>query len=118
MKSRTILKMAYVGSKTRSLGQILEKTLFTLYRPHFQFNNHETWSECFLDEISDAFELGHVGSKTRSQGQMLETLCMLYRPRFQSYNHETRSEFCHDEILNKFEKVVMSSQKLSHQVKC
>ena len=76
MKSRTILKMAYVGSKTRSLGQILEKTLFTLYRPHFQFNNHETWSECFLDEISDEFELGHVGSKTRSQGQMLEKPCV------------------------------------------
>ena len=76
MKSRTILKMAYVGSKTRLLGQVLEKTLFTLYRPHFQFNNHETWSECFLDEISDEFELGHVGSKTRSQSQMLEKPCV------------------------------------------
>ena len=76
MKSRTILKMAYVGSKTRLLGQVLEKTLFTLYRPHFQFNNHETGSECFLDEISDEFELGHVGSKTRSQSQMLEKPCV------------------------------------------
>ena len=76
MKSRTILKMAYVGSKTRSLGQILEKTLFTLYRPRLQFNNHETWSECFLDKISDEFELGHVGSKTRSQGPMLEKPCV------------------------------------------
>ena len=40
MKSRTKLKMDHVGSKTRSLGQML-KTL-----PHFQSNNHETWSEC------------------------------------------------------------------------
>ena len=45
IKSRLSLKMGYVGSKTSSLGQILEKTP---KRPHFSSDTHETWSECLL----------------------------------------------------------------------
>ena len=38
--------MGHVGSKTKSLGQILEKPCCTLYRPHFQSDYHKTWAEC------------------------------------------------------------------------
>ena len=41
---RTSSKLGHVGSKTRSLGQILEKPC--VRRPHFLSDPHETWSEC------------------------------------------------------------------------
>ena len=74
LKSWTSLKMGHVGSKTRSLGQILEKPcvcsigyifsriIMKLCRnvcpdelsdkfengSHFSSDTHETWSECLL----------------------------------------------------------------------
>ena len=36
----------------------LRKTLCTLYRPHFQSDNPETWSGCLSYEISDEFNYG------------------------------------------------------------
>ena len=45
MKSETSSKMGYVASKTRSVGQILEKRVYAL-ETTFQPNNYETWSEC------------------------------------------------------------------------
>ena len=53
--------------KNRSLGQILQKTLCTLWRPHFQFHNHETCQNICLDETSDELKMGYVGSKTWSE---------------------------------------------------
>ena len=47
-ETQTSSKMGHVGSKTRSLDQILEKTLCMLKRPHFRFDTHETWSKCLL----------------------------------------------------------------------
>ena len=44
-KSRPRVQLGHVGSKTRSLGQILEKTLCILYRAQFWFNLRETLSE-------------------------------------------------------------------------
>ena len=36
--------MGFVGSKTRSLGQILENLVYAL-EPDFQPDTHEAWSE-------------------------------------------------------------------------
>ena len=46
MKSRTSLKMGHVESKTRSLGQILEKSCVRSRGHNFQSDYHGTWSEC------------------------------------------------------------------------
>ena len=54
--SRTSLRMDRVGSKTKSLGHILEKPGCTLEKPHFQSDYHETGQNVCLDEILDKFE--------------------------------------------------------------
>ena len=63
MKSQTIPKMGHVGSKTRSLGQILEK-------PCVRSRGHilsrilmEVGQDVCLDDISDEFENGSRGVK-------------------------------------------------------
>ena len=63
MKSRTTSKMGHVGSKTRSLGQILEK-------PCVRSRGHilsrilmEVGQDVCLDDISDEFENGSRGVK-------------------------------------------------------
>ena len=63
MKSRTSSKMGHVGSKTRSLGQILEK-------PCVRSRGHilsrilmEVGQDVCLDDISDEFENGSRGVK-------------------------------------------------------
>ena len=63
--------MDHVGSKTRSLDQILEKTLCTLYRPH-------------LMKSRTSSKMGHVGSTTRSLGQILEKEALLCRVKTRS----------------------------------
>ena len=73
MKSRTILKMGHVGSKTRSLGQISEKPCVRfrgyIFSPIIMklrmFVLMKSWTN---------LKMGHVGSKTRSPGQILENL--------------------------------------------
>ena len=63
MKSRTSSKMGHVGSKTRSLGKILEK-------PCVRSRGHilnrilmEVGQDVCLDDISDEFENGSRGVK-------------------------------------------------------
>ena len=63
MKSRTSSKIGHVGSKTRSLGQILEK-------PCVRSRGHilsrilmEVGQDVCLDDISDEFENGSRGVK-------------------------------------------------------
>ena len=64
--------MGHVWSKTRSLGQILEKPSVR-YRGHiFSWILMKVGQDVCLDDISDKIEMGHVGSKTRSLAQMLE----------------------------------------------
>ena len=65
MKSWTSLNMGHVGSKTRSLGQILEKPSAPS-RDHI-FN---------LILITFGQKMSHVWSKTRLLGQIIEE-CML-----------------------------------------
>ena len=56
MKSQTSLKLGHVGTKTRSLSQILKKPCVRS-GPHFRSDTHESWSEVTcLDQIWDEFE--------------------------------------------------------------
>ena len=76
MKSQTSSKVGHVRSKTRSLGQILEKPcvrsrghiICLIIMKHIQ-------SIC-LNKIWNEFENGHVRSKTRPLGQILEKPCI------------------------------------------
>ena len=84
--SRSNLKLGHVGSKTWSLGQILEKPcvhskrhsldpkvmkLCQIVNPHISRSN---------------LKLGHVGSKTRSLGQILEIPCVVSKRH--SFDHK------------------------------
>jgi len=76
MKSRPSLKLGHVGSKTRSLGQILEKLVFT---PEVTILVVSSWNLVrmyFSMDSRPSSKLGHVGSKTRSLGQILEKPCL------------------------------------------
>ena len=56
MKYQTAMKMGYVWSKTRSLGQILEKT-YARFRGHiFSLIITKLGQNICLDEISDESE--------------------------------------------------------------
>ena len=70
--------MGHVGSKTRSLCQILEKP-YVRSRGHIfsQIVMELGMNICFY-EISDK-KMGHVGSKTMSLGQILEKPCVRSR---------------------------------------
>ena len=63
-----ILKQCNGGSKTRSLGQILEKPCARSVGYVFSLIQIKLDENVCLDEISD--KLGHVRSKTRSQGKI------------------------------------------------
>ena len=63
--------MGHVGSKTKSLGQILEKPCVLFRGQIFNPIIMKLSQNVCLDEISDEFQMGHVGSKTRSLGQIL-----------------------------------------------
>ena len=68
--------MDHAGSKTKSLGQILEKPCVCSSGQIFNPIIMEPSQIVCLDEISDEFENGHVGSKTRSLCHILEKPCM------------------------------------------
>ena len=76
MKSWTSLKISHVGSKTRSLGQILEKPCVRCRGHIFSPIIMKLGQNLCLDKIWHEFEKSHVGSKTRSLGQMLEKPCV------------------------------------------
>ena len=68
--------MGCVGSKTRSLGQMLEKP-FVGSRGHiFSPKLLLVGQNVCLDDTSDRFENGSLGLKTRSPGQILEKPCI------------------------------------------
>ena len=68
MISRTSLKMGHLGSKTRSLGQIVQKSYVRSWVHIFSPVLLKVGHNIFHDDRS--FEMGHVGSKTRSRGQI------------------------------------------------
>ena len=71
--SRSDLKLGHVGSKTRSLGQILEKP-FVPFRRH-SFDSKVRMLIIIISRSS--LKVGHGGLKTRSLGQILEKPCVL-----------------------------------------
>ena len=67
--SRSGSKLGHVGSKTRSLGQILDKTLYTL-KGTVVIQCSGNFVRMLIIIISRSnLKLGHVGSKTRLLGQ-------------------------------------------------
>ena len=75
--SRSSSKLGHVGSKTRSLDQILEKACVHSERHSF---DPKVMKLCQIvnPHISRSnLKLGHVGSKTRSLGQILEKPCVV-----------------------------------------
>ena len=73
------LKLGHVGSKTRSLGQILEKACVCCRGHIFSQILVKCGQNFCLDKISNMIEIGYVGSKTRSLGQILEKPFVHYR---------------------------------------
>ena len=77
--SRSSSKMGHVGSKTRSLGQILKSLVYTLQGTVFRM------SIIIISRSSS--KPGDVGSKTRSLGQILEKPCVPSRGHSVDLNH-------------------------------
>ena len=73
------MKLGHVRSKTRSLGQILEKPCVSsrdhIFIPIFMKRGQNV---C-LDEFLGNFENGHVLSETRLPGPILEKPCVCSR---------------------------------------
>ena len=88
--SRSSSELGHVGSKTRSLGQILEKT-FVHSRGHSLDSKFIHFIRMLMIIISrSGSKLGHVGSKTRSLGQILEKTCVhsrehSFNPKFMKF---------------------------------
>ena len=58
--------MGHVGSKTRSLGQILEKVCVLSLGHIFSPIIMKLCQNVCLDAVPDDLEMGHVGSKTKA----------------------------------------------------
>ena len=69
IKSWTSLKMCHFGSKTRSLGQILEKPCVHARGHIFSPILVKLGQTFCLDESWTSLEMGDVWSKTKSLGQ-------------------------------------------------
>ena len=75
MKSRTSLKMGYVGSEARSFGQILVKPCVCFKGHIFYLILMKLGQNVCLDKMSDKFENRSCGIKNRSN--LGKTLCTL-----------------------------------------
>ena len=81
--SRSRLKLGHVGSKTRSLGQILEKPCVHSRGHSFESKVMELCQIVNHIISRSILKLGHVGFKTWSLGQISEKPCVhSRRPRF------------------------------------
>ena len=95
--SRSSSKLGHVGSKTRSLGQILEKPCVHSRGHSF---DHKFMKVCQNVNILISWsssKLGHIGSKTRSLGQILKKPCVHYRGhsfdlKFLKLNHDVNNQ--------------------------
>ena len=64
--------MGYISSRTRSPGEILEKSSVPFGGYIFNLILMKLGHSVYLYEISDELKNGYVQSKTRSQGQIIE----------------------------------------------
>ena len=74
--SRSSSKLGHVGSKTRSLGQILEKPCVHSRGHSFDHKFMKVCQNVIIIISRLNLKLGHVGSKTRSLGQILKKRCV------------------------------------------
>ena len=93
--------MGHIGSKTRSLVQMLEKPCVRPRGHIFSLITMELGQNVCLDEISCEFEKVLVGSKTRSVFQILEIPCVCSRGHiFSPIIMKLVQNVCHDENSN------------------
>ena len=86
IKSRSGSQLGNVGSKTRSLGQIIEKSCVH-YRGHSfdrKFIKHRLVRMLIIIISRSNVKPGHVGSKTRSLLDYRKSMCTLERAQFSS----------------------------------
>ena len=124
MKSRMTLKMGQVGSKTRSLRQILGKPCVRsrghIFNPiimklgqkvsldvsgHVLSGSDSTLPKCPVVRYPSRkiFKMGHVRSKTRSLGQILEKHCVRSRGHiFSPIIMKLSQNVCLDEVSDEF----------------
>ena len=72
IKSRTSLKMSHVWSKTKSLGQTLEKLCVCSRDQIFSLILMKLVQSFALMKPCTFLKMSHIGSKTRSIGQIIE----------------------------------------------
>ena len=70
--SRSSSKLGHGGSKTRSLGQSLEKSCVHSERDSFDSKFMKLCQIFYHHNFRSGLKLGHVRSKSRSLGQILE----------------------------------------------
>ena len=96
--------MCQVRSKTRSVGQILEKPCVCSIGHIFSQIIEKHGQNVCLDEISDRFENGLCWVKTRSLVQTLEKPCVSSRGHiFSQIIVKLGQDVCLNEILDEFE---------------
>ena len=96
----TSLKIGRVGSKTRSLGQMLVKPCAHSRGLIFSLMIMKLGQNFCLAKISESLKMGHFDSKTRSLGQILENL--VYTPENQIFGlilMKLGQSVCPNEIL-------------------
>ena len=104
-----------MGSKIRSLGQILEKPCGSSWSHIFGLILIELGQNVYLDKISGNSKLGYVGSKTRSLSQILEKPCVRSRCHiFESNTNDTWTECLPWWSLGQVWNQVMLGQSLGH----
>ena len=78
MKNRTDLNVGHVGSETRSLGQVLEKSCILSSRHSFDPICMKLCQKFDTIKFRKNLKLGHVGSKSKSPDQILEKKVFLH----------------------------------------
>ena len=105
IKSQTCKKMGHVWSKTRSLGQILDKPCVCSRGLIFCPLIIKLVENVCLDEFLDEFENGSCWVKKRSLGQILEKLSVRSKGHFlYSIIMKLVENVCLDEVSHEFKK--------------
>ena len=118
MESQKKLKLDHVGSKTRSLDQIIEKLCVRSGGHIFNLMLMKPYLNVCLIKISKDLKIDHVCSKTRSLGQIIEKPCVRSRGHILSVIlMESGQNVCLDKILYEIENESRQIQKLGHYVK-
>ena len=103
MKSRMSLKFGHLGSKTRSLGQILEKPYAHCIRYVFSLILMKLGQNACLYEISDKLDIGPCGGLKLGLSQIFEEPIVCFRGHiFSPIPMELGKKVCLDKIKDEF----------------